>query len=225
MFDFTAISVSQHSFTIVVVSRTNSSIECERHVRCLSPFSTCLSIAFSCVCSSGASTSSTVCSTWLYFPTISSKLPIWTRYVSAFLNSSAAASGILYRGLPSASTSPIAFCRSRKYLTSRSSLTRSGSKLTASRPAGSDSASRRRSGCLSFDCETSSTPFPHSEYFDDSNSRREARSDAWSFTTSFDSSKSSIGRIVAFSFAIGSSIRSTSPRVQKSAPDTGGMLT
>ena len=67
--------------------------------------------------------------------------------------------------------------------------------------------------------------FPHSEYFDDSNSRREARSDAWSFTTSFDSSRSSIGRIVAFSFAIGSSIRSTRPRVQKSAPDTGGMLT
>ena len=113
-------------------------------------------MAFICPLSSGFSTSSIVASISLYLFLMISRLPRCTRNFSA-------------RAYRSAATSGMSLPWTTKYLTSESSLTSSGSKLTESSP---DRLSRVRRGRVSFSVEVASTVSPHLPYSSASKSVR-----------------------------------------------------
>mmetsp|Transcript_4445 Transcript_4445/g.12940 ORF Transcript_4445/g.12940 Transcript_4445/m.12940 type:complete len:210 (-) Transcript_4445:1809-2438(-) len=209
MLAFISPSVECASVTSAIAWSMKSLMPEADHESSRRPFSTRRSICFICALSRGFSTSNMVRTMWLYMCVTWLSLPIWTRKTSCFSKSVSAMAGALRPSM----------CR---YLTSRSRRTKAGSKLTASSAV---SRSRCSRGILSLSWLTSSTDTAQSSYMEASNSLSCESTSSWRATTSRVSSKSAQTCITLVRWLMGSSMRSMSPRTQKSEPATGGMLT
>mmetsp|Transcript_27105 Transcript_27105/g.61425 ORF Transcript_27105/g.61425 Transcript_27105/m.61425 type:complete len:332 (-) Transcript_27105:1065-2060(-) len=216
---FSICSISDTSLTSVMVSPMNRSMPLDFQLRDLAftlpsptPCDSVLSIRSSWALTKGRSTGSRVVWMSLYILTIRSRLPVCRLNNSTFWYTSMAVCGT---SRPS----------NRKYFTSRSSFTSTGSKLTKSiEPAPPSPTSLLSRGFFSLACELDSIELPQLSMFSLSMSESWPYSAVNSLITSRESSLSRIFLSSVFNLETGCWMRSRRPRHHVRAPAMGGRL-